>query len=228
MKTYYYTVHSEAFNLEVTPAGKSPRKLSTGEALVLCCIAQFTHNGAGYFYGGQEDLAVATGMTARGARVALQLLEEANLIRSERVTEARQGATPINRVRYISLVKFETKATREEAPKDAPQVPSEEAPKEPTPAPVKASRKAQKAFVPPTVEEVAEYAAQQGAADFDASYFVSYYAAAEWRFRDGKPMKAWKQTVLTWLQRDRKAAQQAAAQVATQQAPQYKEAHITF
>ena len=223
MKTYYYTVHSEAFNLEVTPAGKSPRKLSTGEALVLCCIAQFTHNGAGYFYGGQEDLAVATGMTARGARVALQLLEEARLIRSERVTEARQGATPINRVRYISLVKFETKATREEAP----QIPSEETPQEPTPAPSKASRKAQKAFVPPTVEEVAEYAAQQGAADFDASYFVSYYAAAEWRFRDGKPMKAWKQTVLTWLQRDRKAAQQVALQAAAP-APTYKEAHITF
>ena len=219
MKTFYFMVHSEAFTLKVTPAGKSPRKLSGGEALVLCCIAQFTHNGAGYFYGSQDDLATATGLTARGARQALQLLEEAHLIRSERVTEARQGTTPITRVRYFSLVKFETKATREEAP--------QETPKEPTPAPVKASRKAQKAFVPPTVEEVAEYAAQQGAADFDASYFVSYYAAAEWRFRDGKPMKAWKQTVLTWLQRDRKAAQQVALQAAAP-APTYKEAHITF
>lgn len=227
MKTYFYTVFSPVFDLDVTVAGKT-RKVNPGEALVLSLLASVTQHGDGSWHGGQAELAAATGMPERTARAALAVLVEAGYVAIRKETVLREGSTPLTTTHYTCLVNFETKATPQETPKEAPQEPSEETPKEPTPAPVKASRKAAKAFVPPTADEVAEYAATQGAADFDASYFVSYYAAADWRFKDGKPMKAWKQTVLTWLQRDRKAAQQVAAQVAAQQAPQYKEAHITF
>jgi len=56
---------------------------------------------------------------------------------------------------------------------------------------------------PPTEEEVREYSTTQGVSDFDAKHFVEYYAANQWRHKDGKPVRNWRQTVLTWLRRDR-------------------------
>ena len=58
--------------------------------------------------------------------------------------------------------------------------------------------------IPPTVTQVKEYATTQGKPDFDAEYFIKWYSANDWKHKDGKPVLNWKQTVLTWLRRDKK------------------------
>lgn len=57
-------------------------------------------------------------------------------------------------------------------------------------------------FIPPTREQVAEYALVRGFIDPDgfASHFISYYSEGvhPWHLSNGKPMKDWKRAVITW------------------------------
>jgi hypothetical protein len=47
---------------------------------------------------------------------------------------------------------------------------------------------------------VAAYAAERGCTDFDADKFIAYYEAADWHDSHGKPVRSWKQKMLsTWL-----------------------------
>ena len=56
-------------------------------------------------------------------------------------------------------------------------------------------------FTPPTVEEVADYAAQMRYTGFGAERFVDYYASKGWLV--GKsPMKDWRAAVRGWYSRD--------------------------
>ena len=52
-------------------------------------------------------------------------------------------------------------------------------------------------FVPPTVEEVAAYCLERNN-NVDAKKFVEYYEAGNWKDAKGKPVKNWKQKVITW------------------------------
>lgn len=55
-----------------------------------------------------------------------------------------------------------------------------------------------KRFIPPTVEEVAQYCKER-ANGIDAQKFVDYYTANGWvQGRQGKPVKDWKACVRTW------------------------------
>jgi len=65
--------------------------------------------------------------------------------------------------------------------------------------------------IPPTQEQVQAYSTTRGFPNFDAQHFVEWYAANDWRHKDGKPVLNWKQTVLTWLRRDQAKEQQAEA-----------------
>ena len=58
--------------------------------------------------------------------------------------------------------------------------------------------RAEKSFIPPTVEQVKEYAESIGYPDIDAAHFCEYYAANDWRRKDRKRMTNWKQAVVTW------------------------------
>ena len=80
----------------------------------------------------------------------------------------------------------------------------------PSVSPPKAPRR-KSAFVPPTVEEVRDYCREKGYAYVDPAFFVAYYAEADWHDRDGKPVKNWKQRVITWHMREAKGARQRAA-----------------
>lgn len=57
-------------------------------------------------------------------------------------------------------------------------------------------------FIPPTPQEVAEYARSRGFVDPEgfANNFVAYYSEGEkpWHLSNGKPMKDWKRAVITW------------------------------
>ncbi len=58
-------------------------------------------------------------------------------------------------------------------------------------------RAKKKGFTPPTLEEVSEYIREKGYA-IDAKHFMDYYESADWHFANGKPVKNWKQCVVTW------------------------------
>lgn len=56
-------------------------------------------------------------------------------------------------------------------------------------------------FVPPTLEEVTEYAKSRGREDL-ARKFLEYYTAGNWVDSNGKKVRNWKQKFLTWAGRD--------------------------
>lgn len=61
-------------------------------------------------------------------------------------------------------------------------------------------KRTDKRFVPPTVDDVAEYLAERGAHRINPERFIDHYTANGWRV--GKtPMKDWKAAVRTWISR---------------------------
>lgn len=63
-----------------------------------------------------------------------------------------------------------------------------------------------KKFTPPTLEEVEEYATTRGRVDL-AKRFFDYYNVGDWRDKDDKPVKNWKQKFITWESRPKVEAQ---------------------
>lgn len=72
----------------------------------------------------------------------------------------------------------------------------------PPPPPVENAKRS--VFVPPTEEEVAEYAKAKGYADFETERFVDFYASKGWYVGKNK-MKDWRAAVRNWWrgQKDR-------------------------
>lgn len=65
------------------------------------------------------------------------------------------------------------------------------------PEPSKAKPRKAKPFVPPTFEEVQAYVQEKGY-HFSSKTFFDYYEASDWHFKNGKPVKNWKQCCVTW------------------------------
>lgn len=61
--------------------------------------------------------------------------------------------------------------------------------------------KKHKVFVPPTYEEVLEYAKEKGREDL-AKEFFDYFTVGEWIDSKGNKVKNWKQKFLTWCSRN--------------------------
>lgn len=63
--------------------------------------------------------------------------------------------------------------------------------------------RAKKEFVPPTYEEVLEYAKSRGREDL-AKAFFDYYDVGDWKDKDGVKVKNWKQKFVSWENRNAK------------------------
>ena len=61
--------------------------------------------------------------------------------------------------------------------------------------------KPRKKFIPPTVEEVAEYCKERNC-DVDPVAFVAYYASQNWKKANGRPVSDWKLCVITWEKKE--------------------------
>lgn len=61
----------------------------------------------------------------------------------------------------------------------------------------KVNNKGRKGFAPPTLEEVKAYCLERKN-NVDAEKFFAYYSAGQWKDGNGKPVKNWKQKVITW------------------------------
>jgi hypothetical protein len=69
--------------------------------------------------------------------------------------------------------------------------------------------KKRKSFTPPTVDEVTEYCNQRGN-NVNPKAFVAYYASQNWKKANGQPVKDWKQCVITWEIKDEEASSKPA------------------
>lgn len=58
-------------------------------------------------------------------------------------------------------------------------------------------RKRKKEFTPPTLEEVTAYVSERHS-NVDPKYFYDYFTAGEWIDSEGKPVKNWKQKLISW------------------------------
>lgn len=63
-----------------------------------------------------------------------------------------------------------------------------------------------KAFIPPTVEEIATYC-QERKNGVNPQKVYDYYAAAKWKDSNGKPVKNWKQKIISVWETDAPKAQ---------------------
>lgn len=61
----------------------------------------------------------------------------------------------------------------------------------------KSSGKSKKEWIPPTLEEVEQYAKERGVPDL-AARFYEYFSVGKWVDSEGKPVRSWKQKFLTW------------------------------
>lgn len=52
-------------------------------------------------------------------------------------------------------------------------------------------------FIPPTQEEVIDYC-NQNSLSVDPYYFYRYYTESDWHDAKGRPVKNWKQRMITW------------------------------
>ena len=57
-----------------------------------------------------------------------------------------------------------------------------------------------KKFVPPTVEDVMDYAGEKGIT-INAEDFIDYYASQGWKLSNGNPMKDWQAAARRWAKR---------------------------
>lgn len=65
-----------------------------------------------------------------------------------------------------------------------------------------ASKRKQKKFVPPTLDEVKAYIAEKGY-HVDAETFYQFYNVDQWIDSNGNPVKSWKQKLITWESKDK-------------------------
>lgn len=57
-------------------------------------------------------------------------------------------------------------------------------------------------FVPPTIDEVRQYVREKNL-NVDPQRFIDYFEAGNWHDSEGKPVKAWKQKLITWSNKSR-------------------------
>lgn len=90
-------------------------------------------------------------------------------------------------------------------------------------------RKARKKveFVPPTLEEVREYAKSKEAL-VDPDYFYEYYTLSHWTDKGGKPIQNWKQVFLNWERREKKEEQKPQKRNKVTTAKEYKPPNSTI
>jgi len=67
--------------------------------------------------------------------------------------------------------------------------------------PTKKSKPKPKGFVPPSLQEVQDYCKSRGNS-VNPKGFFDYYVAGDWKDKDGKAVKNWKQKVLSWENRN--------------------------
>jgi len=166
----------------------------TRTASVTCNAKVTARNGSG-----NATVTVTCRRMQRDAKSRLQTRERVSRHRTKYLAGGSRadGNGPCNA--KVTGEKPEARSQKLEEDTSLPplETPGDQA--EGKPSKTKAKRKSTP-FVPPTVEEVQDYAAEKGYPNFDGQRFVDYYEAAEWHDSHGNPVKNWKQKFLSvWI-----------------------------
>lgn len=132
---------------------------------------------------------------------ALQELTDAGYVT---VTKLYPNQTETGRIEYVYDIHETPQAPRKQGIENLPlesqqvenqaQLNTEEVSTE---VPKTKKQNKRKTFVPPTIEEVQAHIEAKGY-HFDARQFFDYYEASDWHFKNGKPVRNWKQCCVTW------------------------------
>lgn len=94
--------------------------------------------------------------------------------------------------------RYTTKVSGIVSAAETPQKTEEETPQ----SKVKGKRKeSKKIFIPPTLDEITEYINEKQYS-VDPKRFFDYFEAGNWHDSQGKPVKSWKQKMVTWDKKD--------------------------
>ena len=66
---------------------------------------------------------------------------------------------------------------------------------------IKKTKKKPIGFIPPSLQDIQNYCKERNSS-VSASKFLDYYSVSEWKDKDGKAVKNWKQKLLSWEGRD--------------------------
>lgn len=128
---------------------------------------------------------------------ALQELNDAGYVI---VTKLYPNQTETGRIEYVYDIHETPQATRkqgvENQPLESQQVENHGQLSTEEPSTDKPTTK-KKNICHPTIEEVKAYVREKGY-HFDPQQFFDYYEASDWHFRNGKPVRSWKQCCVTW------------------------------
>lgn len=168
----------------------------TGNALLIFALINgYSQQAQGCYYGSLSHTAEVVGCTAETARTTLKSLTEAGLL--ERFEFMDNG---IHRVAYRTTQKiWDTQKIWEDPPKNLGAAPQKiwdniDTNRKIDTKPGIYSGSAR--FVPPTMEEVAEYCRERRNG-IDPQAFIDHYTSNGWKV--GKsPMKDWRAAVRTW------------------------------
>ena len=117
-----------------------------------------------------------------GCRIAFRFLK-GQVDRNAAISDVRRNAR-LNKTEQTITNDNKTEQTESNLPKEKEKEKENKKEKE-------------KRFIPPTVEEVAEYCKERGNS-INPQYFVDYHIARDWILSNGKKMKDWKATIRTW------------------------------
>ena len=177
--------------------------LKGAELITFAVVHQFSQSGAGIYKGNVEYLCAWFGWAENTARKHLASLVEKGLIKEIR---GRENNSPFCHHELAPDFYEKHPAIIEVSPrKKSKKHPSKN--EDSTPQNLKGDNnigiiKRDNKFIPPTPQEVADYAKERGFRDPEgfANHFVEYYSTGEnpWTLSNNKPMKDWKRSVITW------------------------------
>ena len=174
-------------------------QLEGGELITYALVHQFTQSNAGRYMGGPGYIAAWLGCTTKTARNYLHSLVEKELILTFD-HEINCVTFRDYRINFDPLQNFQGYGKNFPTPgKNFPQMYNRDNKDTNVSSLSTAHARGSKAFVAPSVEEVAAYCRERGNA-VDAQTFVDFYKAKGWKIGNA-PMRDWQPAVRTWERR---------------------------
>lgn len=206
------------------------KKLGVDEAILFGEMCSLTNVYGDEFFCDQETLMEETCLTEYRVRNSIKTLQDVGLLKVERKGMPARNYYTLNEdvlidmldLHRTSCAKFDTtrdckfdttdgekeKSSKKE--KDtyiySNNIREEKKNKEKTESVVKEKpHRTRKEFVPPTYEEVLEYAKSRGREDL-ARKFFDYFDTGEWIDSKGNKVRNWKQKFITWESNNEKSS----------------------
>lgn len=205
------------------------KKIGVDEAILFGEMCSLTNVYGDEFFCDQETLMEETCLTEYRVRNAIKTLQEVGLLKVERKGMPAKNYYTLNEdvlidmldLHRTSCAKFDTtrdckfdttdgeKEKRSKKEKDtyiySNNIREEKKNKEKKESIKEKPHRTRKEFVPPTYEEVLEYAKSRGREDL-ARKFFDYFDTGEWIDSKGNKVRNWKQKFITWESNNEKGA----------------------